>query len=442
MSNIAVYPLDYSENLIDRYYSLSHLPGFVLLESSDENKGRYDIISAYHYDEFKIYHDTDINFIFSQIQERLSHISSMHDFPFQGGAIGYFSYDFGAKLFDINSPIHPLLATMPMVHLRFYDWAILADHKTKQVHLITANLKSETIHIIKEIRKRWSQSSVSNQSCTLRKPFVPLISKENYQQAFQAIHQELTRGRAYQVNYTQAFLASYSGDPWEMYCRIRNRNPVPFSAFLRSEEAEILSFSPERFLLLNEKTLLASPIKGSARRSHDMVIDNQWQKALVSCPKNQAENIMIVDLLRNDLGKIAVPGSVKVKSLCELQSFNSVHHLVSHIEAQCLENIQPLEAFAACFPGGSITGAPKREAMRIIAEHEPFARGVYCGSIGYFSRHGRFDTNIAIRTITAKDGYLYLPVGGGIVIDSTCEEEYLECYTKIKAIMNNLVNYA
>jgi para-aminobenzoate synthetase component 1 len=138
------------------------------------------------------------------------------------------------------------------------------------------------------------------------------------------------------------------------------------------------------------------------------------------------------------LGKIAKTGSVKVLKLCELHSFAKVHHLVSDIEAQCLEHINPLDLFLDCFPGGSITGAPKLESMRIINELELYARGVYCGGIGYFSRHGRFDSNIAIRTITAKNQILHLAAGGGIVIDSNCEDEYRECYIKIKAIINGL----
>ena len=147
---------------------------------------------------------------------------------------------------------------------------------------------------------------------------------------------------------------------------------------------------------------------------------------------------MIVDLLRNDFGKIAKPGSVHVSSLCEVQSFNGVHHLVSTIEAEYDRATGPIDVFAACFPGGSITGAPKREAMHIISEQEPYARGIYCGSIAYFSAHGRFDSNIAIRTITAKIDTLYLSAGGGIVIDSNWEDEYRECLTKIKAIVNEL----
>ena len=252
----------------------------------------------------------------------------------------------------------------------------------------------------------------------------------------EAIHSELIKGRAYQVNYTQPFLAEYRGDPWEMYKRVRVSNPVPYAAFMRCEEGDLLSFSPERYLTMDHGVVSTSPIKGTSRRSSNPVEDEQLRQLLLNSSKNRAENVMIVDLLRNDLGKYAKPGSVRVTSLCELQSFNSVHHLVSHIQAEYEQCVTPLEVFASCFPGGSITGAPKRESMRIIGEQERYGRGVYCGSMAYFSAHGRFDSNIAIRTITAKAETLYLSAGGGIVIDSHWEDEYRECFTKIAAIVN------
>jgi para-aminobenzoate synthetase component 1 len=224
------------------------------------------------------------------------------------------------------------------------------------------------------------------------------------------------------VNLTQPFHANYEGDTWELYKKISKNNPVPFSAFLRKESADILSFSPERFLFYEEGKLLTSPIKGTIRRSSNAVEEAQLKHLLRSCEKNRSENVMIVDLLRNDLGKIAQAGSVNVTHLCELQSYKSVHHLVSTIEAQCLSHIAAFDAFLSCFPGGSITGAPKIESMHIIDEQEPYARGVYCGAVGYFSRHARFDTNIAIRTLIARNNLLHLAAGGGLVIDSDCED--------------------
>lgn len=439
MTEFAVFTLDYSSNLLQNYQKLAKLPGFVLLESSDKTRGRYDILSAYPYERVKFKPDSsDIKKAFEYLQHLILSPTAAIDLPFQGGAIGYFSYDFGAVLAGINSSSQPSLQEMPLIDIGLYDWGLITDHLLKKVTLFSANSRPETSSIIEEILSRWHKSDNEDNCFILYDSFSPIITKSAYQDAFNAIYQDLQQGRCYQVNYTQPFHAHYVGEPWEMYKRVRSKNPVPYSAFLRSDQADILSFSPERFLTYDKRHLLASPIKGTTRRGANHLDDDLLRKRLLESGKNRAENIMIVDLLRNDLGRIAKPGTVEVTSLCEIQSYASVHHLVSHIEAWCAENVSPVQAFQTCFPGGSITGAPKLESMRIIAEQETYARGVYCGSIGYFSRHGRFDSNIAIRTVTAKNEILHLAAGGGIVIDSCCEDEYLECFTKIAAIVNGL----
>jgi para-aminobenzoate synthetase component I len=429
--------LPYDKDLLARYQELSKLPGFVFLDSSDKTKGRYDILSALPYEQIKLYRQSGcITQVFKQLQALILPTNFALDLPFQGGAIGYFSYDFAAILAGITSLPQPTLAAMPLVDLGLYDWALISDHLQKKVTLFAANSQPQTAGIIEEVIALWHKSHNKPDSFSLSESFTPLISKADYQKAFQAIYQDLQRGRSYQINYTQPFNAHYQGDPWTMYRRVRANNPVPYSAFLRTSDADILSFSPERFLMMDKGYLLTSPIKGTARRSTNYQEDIDLANRLLSSDKNRAENVMIVDLLRNDLGKIAKPGSVYVRSLCALESYQSVHHLVSHIEAFCLENSSPVDVFSACFPGGSITGAPKLEAMRIIAEQEAYARGLYCGSIGYFSKHGRFDSNIAIRTVIARNNTLHLAAGGGIVIDSNWEEEYFECFSKIAAIVN------
>lgn len=438
MSCLTLTPLPYADDLIVNYQALLDLPGFVLLESTDRHRGRYDIATALPYDSLKILrNDPDVNKAFQQLQSKLPTIFSSCELPFQGGAIGYISYDLGEMLAGIQSVPHPS-NDMALIDVQFYDWAIVVDHQLKCVSLVAANMQSETENVIQDVKARWLQGSTASSSFILQQSFTPLIAQNDYQQAFNAIHQELTRGRSYQVNYTQPFIGQYIGDPWAIYKRVRIKNPVPYSAFLRGADGDILSFSPERFLTIDNSHVLTSPIKGTTKRSTDAKLDEQLRASLVASSKNHAENVMIVDLLRNDLGKLAIPGSVKVTALCEVQSFNEVHHLVSNIEAQCAPDITPLHVFERCFPGGSVTGAPKREAMRIISEHEPYARGIYCGSIAYFSAHGRLDSNIAIRTLTAKEETLYLSAGGGIVIESDWEDEYRECLTKIAGIVNHL----
>ncbi len=439
MSQFVLYSLDYPDSLHEYYQKLHHLPGFVLLESTDRSHGRYDILSAYPYDFIQIDQDThDLPHLLKKISHLLSPIPSMADLPFQGGALGYISYDLGAKLLGIDSCIQPTLEKMPLLDLGLYDWAIIVDHHQKNITLFAGNTHQSTPKIVDEVLERWNNITEQVADATIKSNFTPLMSKQDYINAFSSVYQFLKEGRSYQVNLTQPFHAAYEGNSWAFYKKICMKNPVPFAAFLRTAHADILSFSPERFLLHEEGKLVTSPIKGTIARSMNRVEDEHLKNELATSEKNRAENVMIVDLLRNDLGKIAQPGSVGVTNLCELQSYNSVHHLVSTIEAQCLPEISPFEAFLSCFPGGSITGAPKIEAMRIIQEQESYARGIYCGSIGYFSRHGRFDTNIAIRTVTAKENILHLAAGGGIVIDSDCEDEYRECYIKIAAIINGL----
>lgn len=419
--------LPYTHDLINHYQAFSDLDGFVLLESRDISHARYDILTARPYDRFTIKRDTpDVKGALTRLQSKLKVEPSTSHLPFQGGAIGYIAYDFGAKLAGIHSKPHPLWCDMPLVDLGFYDWAIVTDHLLKKVYLLTHSEKDK-----QEITARWFDHQIEITPFGLLDTFKPIVSKDKYESGYLSIKQSLERGRAYQVNLTQPFMAKYRGDTWGLYTQTRIKNPVPYSAFLRLNTIDILSFSPERFLTVNDGHILTSPIKGTAKRSLNERDDEALCQALMACAKNRAENVMIVDLLRNDLGKFSRPGSVRVSALCELQSFHKVHHLVSHIESQCTDDVTPIQAFFACFPGGSITGAPKLEAMRIIHEEESFSRGLYCGSIAYFSKHGRIDSSIAIRTITAVNNHLYLPAGGGIVMDSTFEDEYQECLLKI-----------
>ncbi|KTD35566.1 para-aminobenzoate synthase, component I [Legionella moravica] len=431
--------LNYQPCLQDLYQKLCDLPGFVLLESKDRVRGRYDILSAYPYDRVVIssYPEPEC-FALDRIRELLSEPQSVNELPFQGGAIGYVSYDFGAQLYGLKTKPQYSLSEVPLLDMGLYDWAIIADHHLRTVTLFAANRHPETKDIADKMIHLWNEPQNEPQPFKLDGEFRPLISKQQYLDSFTAINQYLKEGRTYQVNLTQPFHAGFSGDSWSIYRTITAKNPVPFSAFIRHNDTDILSFSPERFLQYDQGSILASPIKGTIGRSADPAKDEQLKNQLMSCEKNRAENVMIVDLMRNDLGKIATPGSVRVSNLCEVQSYNSVHHLVSDINALCQDHLNPFDIFLSCFPGGSITGAPKLEAMNIINEQEQYARGIYCGSIGYFSSHGRFDTNIAIRTITAKNNILHLAAGGGILIDSDCEDEYRECYTKIAAIINGL----
>ncbi|HAT1659481.1 TPA: aminodeoxychorismate synthase component I [Legionella pneumophila] len=439
MIDSTLITLDYHDFSSESYEKLSYLPGFILLQSTNKAMGRYDILSAYPYERMVIknhIHDKDL--VLTTLKNKLKIEQSELDLPFQGGAIGYISYDFGALLHNLEQYPQKELTNMPFLNLGFYDWAIIVDHHLKKATLFARNSHSSTKNILNEIKNILNSQPKTSVQFSVQAEFLPLISKENYRNSFNVIQQALRAGRSYQVNFTQPFQTIFTGDPWDMYQRVNKNNPVPYAAFIRTDEADILSFSPERFLLYDNGDMLTSPIKGTIHRSKDPAVDKKLKEQLLNCPKNRAENVMIVDLLRNDLGQLAKPGSVKVMNLCNIQSFNAVHHLVSDIRAVCKEDIHPIEAFFSCFPGGSITGAPKLETMKIISEQETYKRGVYCGCIAYFSKHGHFDANIAIRTVTAKDSVLYLAAGGGIVVDSNWEDEYRECFTKITAIINGI----
>ena len=250
--------------------------------------------------------------------------------------------------------------------------------------LFAANQSSETKTVIEAVLAKWERKSYCVVAPAALSEFLPLISQDEYYDSFRAIWDALYQGRCYQVNYTQPFKAEYQGDSWSIFEKIRSTNPVPYSAYLRGQTCDLISFSPERFLLHDNRNLLTTPIKGTIRRSMDEAMDALLRRELMNSAKNRAENTMIVDLLRNDLSKIAESGSVHVTALCELETYQSVHHLVSTIEAVGRQGMNSLAAFISCFPGGSITGAPKLEAMRVIYEQEPFARGAYCGSVVYF----------------------------------------------------------
>lgn len=429
--------LPYHNNLIAHYAALVDLPGFVLLESGDKIRGRYDILSACPYERFCCSGYEQVSDYLGRLQQALPVHKLSLKLPFQGGLIGYFTYDFGAYLMGVKAPEDTALGRTDacIADFALYDWAIITDHHQKTVTLFAANDHTNTKAVLKEVLAKWEQKYHRVALANVLTDFEPLISQADYYESFHAIWDALNQGRCYQVNYTQPFNAEYEGDTWSIFEKIRAENPVPFSAYLRGQQ-DILSFSPERFLVHDDRCLLTSPIKGTVRRSADEVLDQLLKHELLNSEKNRAENTMIVDLLRNDLSKIAQSGSVQVTALCQLETYRSVHHLVSTIEAVCRQELNPLAAFLSCFPGGSITGAPKLEAMRVIYEQEPYARGAYCGSVAYFSAHGRFDSSIAIRTLIAEEGQLSLSAGGGIVIDSRCDDEYAECLVKIKSLRN------
>ena len=266
------------------------------------------------------------------------------------------------------------------------------------------------------------------------------MQKSQYAQAFDRVKQYILEGDCYQVNLAQRFAAKAQGDGWQAYQKLREISPAPFMAYMRLPDLEVLSGSPERFLQVVNGHVETRPIKGTRPRGQDAAQDAQNATELQNSLKDRAENLMIVDLLRNDIGKNCEIGSVKAEQLFQLQSFANVHHLVSIITGQLAQCKSALDLLRGCFPGGSITGAPKLRSMQIIEELEPHQRGLYCGAIGYIGFDGNMDTNITIRTAVysheqAGEGEVSFYAGGGIVADSTMEKEYVETLDKASSML-------
>lgn len=359
--------------------------------------------------------------------------------PFGGGAIGYFSYDLARRIEHL-----PVQARdgegIPEMAVGIYDWAIVVDHERQASWLVAADRDPLTAEIWDRLVARLSDPSAVPDLAKARRPFhVGQIScnfdPAGYRRAFAKIQRYITDGDCYQVNLTQRFSAPVSGDHWLGYQALRRLNPAPFSAYLDFPGVTILSSSPERFLKVSRGGVETKPIKGTRPRAAAPEADSALAQELRSSLKDQAENLMIVDLLRNDLGKVCAPGSVKVPRLFEVESFATVHHLVSTVTGRLAEGTDAVELLRASFPGGSITGAPKRRAMEIIEELEPDRRGVYCGAIGWLGFNGDMDTNIAIRTLVSSNNVLRFWAGGGIVADSRADDEFQECLDKAAAML-------
>jgi len=267
------------------------------------------------------------------------------------------------------------------------------------------------------------------------------FTQASYATAFESVQRYLQAGDCYQVNLAQCFSAKSEGDAFGAYLTLRGLSPAPYAAFLNLPHTQIMCASPECFIDLQNGKVKTKPIKGTRPRAADALQDNLLAENLRNHPKDRAENLMIVDLLRSDLGKNCIPGSVHTPALFEVESFSNVHHLVSRVEGCLLPGRDALDVLRDCFPGGSVTGAPKLRAMQIIDQLEPDRRGVYCGSIGYIGFDGNMKNNIAIRTLVHNNGKIHCWAGGGIVADSNRESEYQETLHKASAMLDLLRRY-
>ncbi len=369
-------------------------------------------------------------------------VPPMDGLPFAGGAVGYFAYDLVRRLERLPK-IAQDLENIPDAAIGIYDWAVVVDHRQKQT-LLVARSTPHTLKLWPKLLERFHNPKPRiRSSFYLRTPVRSNLTWEAYSKAFARIQHYIREGDCYQVNFAQCFEAQAWGDPWCVYMELRRENPAPFSGFLRFPQFSVLSSSPERFLQVRQGRVETKPIKGTRPRCLNPEEDLFQIEALAESTKDRAENLMIVDLLRNDLGKTCKLGSIKVPKLFEVESFATVHHLVSTVVGVLEDRYHSLDLLRGCFPGGSITGAPKIRAMEIIEELESIRRGVYCGAIGYIGFDGSMDTNIAIRTLvhSSTDRRIRFWAGGGIVADSEARREYQESFDKAAALIQVLSRF-
>ncbi len=432
----------------------SNQPHSFFLDSSSE--GRYSFLGAFPYKVVQSLEKIEeelhaLSKIKIQFSSALTHI------PFLGGAVGFISYEAIRQWETHLGPSRKEPFHIPDILFGFYDTFFVVDHLQNRTFLITLELTShsnenfiylkETVSSTEENREnslpsfrkysteiKRSEASHSGEYLLKEGTISSNLSYDEYERMLQKAKEYIKYGEIYQVNLSHCFQTSSNTPPYTLYKNLRTLNPAPFSAYLNFGEGQILCSSPERFLQTNSQGLIQTePIKGTVRRGQTPSEDESLKRFLLESEKNRAELMMIVDLERNDLGKICQLGSICVPTLYELRSYATVHHLVSVIQGH-LKTKKLTDILHACFPGGSITGAPKLRAMQIIDELEHHNRGIYTGALGYIDSRGQMDLNIAIRTIMHQNGNIFFPVGGGIVWDSDPKEEYEETLHKGRAL--------
>jgi len=461
------YSLNYHHDSARLFARIAHEPWAMLLDSGQaidpatdkpgSQYGRYDILVARPFativtngDQTKVVEHarprTSTGDPFQLLNTLLGQYQAESiDLPFAGGAVGYFSYDLGRRLETIDDKNQP--EDMPEMMVGIYDWAVIVDHRRATCELVSYGFCEQTkaqwpaLCALFDAPAEQEASTFSVTSDTTSN-----FTQSTYTDAFDQVKAYIEAGDCYQVNLAQRFSAQVAGDSWLAYQKLRAISPAPFMAYMQlphdqHDSFSVLSNSPERFIQVVGDHVETRPIKGTRPRSKDTEQDARYAKALEASVKDQAENLMIVDLLRNDIGKSCETGSVKVEKLFQLQSFANVHHLVSIVTAKLKQTATVIDLLAGCFPGGSITGAPKVRAMEIIEELEPNRRGVYCGSIGYIGFDGKMDTSIAIRTAVICNQEMSYYAGGGIVSDSISTNEYLETLNKVTTIEGLLESF-
>ncbi|MBI5759796.1 MAG: aminodeoxychorismate synthase component I [Planctomycetales bacterium] len=446
--------------------AFANWPDVLLFDSALQREpvGRYSFLTADPYRFVELPRASHGRNPFVELRRELSHFPTETVAglpPFQGGAAGLLGYELGQAWERIPTASRDEFQT-PALALGLYDWVLAWDHVARRAWIVSqgapesdpARRADRAARRVQSVRQ--ALSGATRAAAPMSTSVVPAerlapqfpapgpagltsnFSRGGYLQAIEQAIEYIRAGDIFQVNLSQRLLFPAQGDPVELYARLRSRNPAPFAGYFSHDDWVIASASPERFLSVNEGEVETRPIKGTRRRRHVPEADLFSRDELRESEKDQAENVMIVDLLRNDLSRVCQAGSIRVPALCHVETYETVQHLVSEIRGQLEPGRDAWDLLRATFPGGSITGAPKVRAMEIIAELEPTARGPYCGSLAYVGFDGRMDSSILIRTFTVRNGWIQCPVGGGIVAQSSPEAEYEETLHKAEGMLRAL----
>ena len=444
MPTCTLHPLPYQPDPAAYFARLRQAPGAILLDSArpGAERGRFDLLSAWPLQQLQAEPAEDGRAFLARLREGLARLGSADlpsgvELPFAGGLIGYLSYDFGRRLEHLPSNAVDDLG-LPDAQLGLYAWALVSDHQcgTSQLVFHPSLPQHERERLISFFA---GSEHTPDGDFQLLAPMAGDLQPAQYQAAFDQVQRYIQAGDCYQINLTQRFRAPCKGDPWQAYKALRQACPTPFSGYQQlADGSALLSFSPERFIRVSQRQVETRPIKGTRPRAIDPGEDRRNAEALLHSPKDRSENLMIVDLLRNDLGRTCEVGSVKVPELFSLESYPNVHHMVSSVTGRLAPGKDALDLIAGSFPGGSITGAPKIRAMQIIDELEPSRRALYCGSLLYVDVRGEMDSSIAIRSLLVKDGQVCCWGGGAVVADSQWEAEYEESITKVRVLLQTL----
>lgn len=411
------------------YLANNHIPVIAFLPTSyclkQENQ-----IHQFKRNQNLEYQATTFNNLKSFIHLDLHQSSSLNNSGFHGGYIGFFDYNFSASQHVQNQ-----LKKQPTFFIGQYSTFLRLENDQWFFY----SLEESAEELFSHINQLICPESHKKPSFSLQTLCAPRWSKQQYLHAFDKIQDYIKAGDCYQINLTQEFLAQSDSSLLDIAQDLWQLTDAPYAGYLKFNDFELLSCSPELFIdFETQRKIVTKPIKGTMPRYEDPKLDEQSKQTLKASQKDQAENVMIVDLLRNDLSVYAETGTVKTPKLFDIESFNQVHHMVSEVTATLKKDIHPVDVLLSALPGGSITGAPKIRAMEIIEELEQAPRGAYCGSMGYFNFDGTGSWNILIRSIQKYQDELSLWAGGGITIASDGDAEYQECFDKVSAMLNLL----